>query len=87
MGERGGKVEEKCKTYLTKAWLAKHITEIKSQKMILNKHRKADQKHLTLFDSHGQKKITQTYYNQCIVPSVQPNHSKQCQACSQGRSD
>ena len=29
--EIGGEVEEKYKSYLTKAWLAKHITEIKSQ--------------------------------------------------------
>ena len=30
-GGKRRKEEEKCKTYLTKAWLAKHITEIKSQ--------------------------------------------------------
>ena len=43
-------------------------------------------KKLTLFDSHCQKKIHKTCYNQCIVPSTPPNHSRQCQACSQGRS-
>ena len=33
----------------------------------------------------ARRKIHKTCYNQCIVPSAQPNHSKQYQACSQGR--
>ena len=35
----------------------------------------------------AKRKLPNTCYNQCIVPSARPNHSKQCQACSQGRSD
>ena len=34
----------------------------------------------------AKRKLPNTCYNQCIVSSTPPSYSRQCQACSQGRS-